>query len=218
MQATALYLGGYQLIPFQRLAETLSELFGCPLSQGTLANFIKRGGGKASEAMVPVREALLEAPVAHGDETGCTLHGRRHWLHVFSTGSLTCFHIDAKRGSQAMERMGLLAGFRGIPLHDFLSAYYRFKNCRHFLCNAHLLRELTYLHEQLPMKKIIITSIVALAAVRISAEELPKPPSGDPALRAYFGFSSIVSHTNPPPGTRYFICTFAKFKRREFVG
>ena len=149
VQAAALYLGGYQLIPFQRLAETFAELFGCPISQGTLANFIKRGGGKAAEAMEPVREALLEAPVAHGDETGCTLHGRRHWLHVFSTASLTCYHIDAKRGGEAMERMGLLARFRGNLIHDFLGAYYRFQNCRHFLCNAHLLRELTYLHEQM---------------------------------------------------------------------
>ena len=149
VQATALYLGGYQLIPYQRLAETFAELLGCPLSPGTLANFVKRGGKKAAEAMVPVREALADARVAHGDETGCTLHGKRHWLHVFSTEMLTCFHIDAKRGGQAMERMGLIPGFRGSLIHDFLSAYYRFENCDHFLCNAHLLRELTYLHEQM---------------------------------------------------------------------
>jgi len=30
VQATALYLGGYQLLPFQRLAETFSELFPFP--------------------------------------------------------------------------------------------------------------------------------------------------------------------------------------------
>jgi transposase len=149
VQAAALYLGGYQLIPYQRLAETFAELFNCPLSQGTLANFVKRGGGNAAEAMEPVRDALIQAPVAHGDETGCTLHGKRHWLHVFSTESLTCFHIDTKRGGEAMERMGLLPWFRGSLVHDFLGAYYRFENCDHFLCNAHLLRELTYVHEEM---------------------------------------------------------------------
>jgi len=47
IQATALYLGGYQLIPYQRLAELFTDLFHCPLSQGTLASFVKRGSQKA---------------------------------------------------------------------------------------------------------------------------------------------------------------------------
>ncbi len=149
VQGAALYLGGYQLIPYQRLSETFAELLGCPLSPGTLANFVKRGGKNAAAAMVPVRDALVNAPVAHADETGCTLHGKRHWLHVFCTDSLSCYHIDAKRGGEAMERMGLLPQYRGCLVHDFLSAYYRFTNCDHFLCNSHLLRELTYIHEEM---------------------------------------------------------------------
>jgi transposase len=149
VQAAALYLGGFQLIPYQRLAETFRELFACPLSPGTLANIIKRGGEKAANAMEPIRDALIAAPVAHGDETGCTVFGQRHWLHVFSTHQLTCYHIDPKRGSPAMERMGLIPRFAGILVHDSLSAYYIFEQCRHFLCNAHLLRELTYLHEEM---------------------------------------------------------------------
>jgi len=44
---------------------------------------------------------------------------------------------------------GLLERFRGKLVHDFLSAYYRLTECRHFLCAAHLLRELTYLHEEM---------------------------------------------------------------------
>ena len=149
VQATALYLGGYQLIPYQRLSEIFAELLGCPLSPGTLANFVKRGGKHAAAAMVPVRDALVNAPVAHADETGCTLHGKRHWLHVFSTSSLSCYHIDAKRGGEAMERMGLLPWFHGALVHDFLNAYYLFLTCAHFLCNSHLLRELTYIHEEM---------------------------------------------------------------------
>lgn len=149
VQATALYLGSYQFIPYQRLSETFSELFHCPLSEGTLANIIKRSALKAKTAMKPVREALIKSPVAHADETGCTLHGKRHWLHVMSTDRLTCYHLDAKRGREAMERMGLLPHFRGALIHDCLSAYFTFSECHHFLCNAHSQRELTYLHEEL---------------------------------------------------------------------
>ncbi|MCK5923040.1 MAG: IS66 family transposase, partial [Methylococcales bacterium] len=149
VQATALYLGGYQLLPYQRLAETFSELLNCPLSQGTLANFIKRGGAKATLAMEPIREELIVAEVAHADETGCTLNGKRHWLHVFSTSKLSSFHIDAKRGYEAMVRMGLLPRYRGRLIHDCLGAYFKFKECSHFLCNAHLQRELIYIDEEM---------------------------------------------------------------------
>lgn len=149
VQAAALYLGGYQLLPYGRLSELFTELFHCPLSQGTLANIVKRGSLQAALAMDPIREALLESPVAHVDETGCTLHGKRHWLHVFGTERLTCYYLDAKRGREAMDRMGLLPRYRHLLIHDCLGAYFSYPDCLHGLCNAHLQRELTYLHEQL---------------------------------------------------------------------
>jgi hypothetical protein len=147
--AAALYLGSYQLLPYQRLSELFRELFHCPLSQGTLANIVKHSSQKSTIAMEPIRQALIQSPVAHVDETGCTLHGKRHWLHVMGTDLLTCYHLDAKRGREAMERMNLLPHFKNLLIHDCLGAYFTFTYCRHGLCNAHTERELTYLHEQL---------------------------------------------------------------------
>ena len=77
------------------------------------------------------------------------MHGKRNWLHVFSTAVLTCYHIDAKRGSEAMLRMGLLERFRGALMRDCLGAYNLFTACWHFYCNAHLQRELVYVLEQM---------------------------------------------------------------------
>lgn len=148
VRATALYLGGYQLVPYARLAELFSDLFACPLSCGTLANFVKRGGVAAAGTMDPVREALVGAGVAHADETGCRVEGKLAWLHVFSTPRLTSYHVDGKRGWEGMTRPGLLNKFEGKLVHDFLSGYYKL-TCRHFLCGAHLLRELVYLHEEM---------------------------------------------------------------------
>lgn len=178
VQAIALYLGGYQLLPYQRLTETFSELFNCPLSAGTLANFVKRGGVSAALAMEPVREALVRAEVAHADETGCTVHGKRHWLHVFSTRLLTCLHVDGNRGRKAMQRMGLLERFRGSLIHDCLGAYFAFTLCRHFLCNAHLQRELIYLHEQMdqPWAGKMIDLLLEAKQLR---ESTKSPPGTD---------------------------------------
>lgn len=167
VRATALYLGAYQLVPYQRLSEIFADLFGAPLSVGTLANVVKRDGARATETMKPVREALVKAEVAHADETGCRVKGKRHWLHVFSTAKLTSFHIDAKRGYEGMNRPGLLEGFRGKLIHDFLGSYYRLL-CRHFLCCAHLLRELTYLHEEMdqPWAKDMIELLLEAKKLR----------------------------------------------------
>lgn len=167
VRATALYLGAYQLVPYLRLSEIFADLFHAPLSVGTLANVIKLGGAKAAVTMEPVREALVGADVAHADETGCRVKGKRHWLHVFSTARLTSFHIDAKRGHEGMNRLGLLARFRGKLIHDFLSSYYLLF-CRHFLCAAHLLRELTYLHEEMdqPWAKDMIKLLLKAKKLR----------------------------------------------------
>lgn len=167
VRATALYLGAYQLVPYHRLSEIFADLFAAPLSVGTLANFVKRGGAKAAETMEPIREALVGADVAHADETGCRVKGNRHWLHVFSTAKLTSFHIDAKRGHEGMNRPGLIGRFRGKLIHDFLSSYYRLL-CWHFLCAAHLLRELIYLHEQMdqPWAKDMIELLLEAKKLR----------------------------------------------------
>lgn len=177
LQASALYLGGYQLIPYQRLGELFRDFFNCPLSGGTLANFVKRGGKKARRASVHIGQALKRQPVLHLDETGYRQHGKRHWLHVACTGKLTLYHIDPKRGKDAMLNMGILEGFTGKAAHDFWGAYYYFEDCLHFLCNAHLLRELVYVDEELGQPWAGKMSRVLLEAKKLRERENARAPS-----------------------------------------
>lgn len=216
VRATALYLGGYQMIPYQRLAETFGELFGCPLSQGTLGNIVRSGGRHAAAAMEPVREALRQAPAAHADETGCRVMGKRHWLHVFSTSFLTCFHLDAKRGAQAMVRGGMIPGYCGNLIHDCLGAYGTFENCLHYHCNAHLQREPTYVHEEMKQAWAKDMIDLLLEAKELAAREKSRPPDARRIIgegtvnRIMARYSRIVidglavnpEPPPPPPGTR----------------
>jgi len=216
VRATALYLGGYQMIPYQRLAETFGELFGCPLSQGTLGNIVRSGGRHAAAAMEPVREALRQAPTAHSDETGCRVMGKRHWLHVFSTSFLTCFHLDAKRGAQAMVRGGMIPGYCGNLIHDCLGAYGTFGNCLHYYCNAHLQRELTYVHEEMKQAWAKDMIDLLLEAKELADREKSRPPDarriiGEVAVNRIMarysrividGFAVNPEPPPPPPGTR----------------
>lgn len=149
VRATVLYLNAFQLIPFKRLSDLCADLFNFRPSLGTLVNFVKAGGRDAAIAMEPIREALVDSDIGHADETGCRVDGKRHWLHVLSTTSLTSFHIDKKRGFEGMDRPGLLSRFQGKLVHDFWASYYQLIGCSHFACGAHLQRELTYLQEEM---------------------------------------------------------------------
>jgi len=67
-----------------------------------------------------------------------------------STANLTHYAVHPKRGFEATEEeVGILPAFEGVAMHDGLSAYYRhYERCEHALCNAHHLRELTFVEEE----------------------------------------------------------------------
>jgi len=47
--------------------------------------------------------------------------------------------------------MGILPEFQGVAVHDFWASYLGY-DCDHALCNAHLLRELTFVWEECRQK------------------------------------------------------------------
>ena len=138
--AMVVYLSHYQLLPGDRLAELMKDLFGAELSPASLA---RRGGNSAEsvQGVVDViRELVKSAPVKHMDETGLRIAGRTQWLHVASTARLTFYRVSERRGS-------LLGGVGGIVVHDHWKPYFTMEGVRHALCNAHHLRELQALIE-----------------------------------------------------------------------
>jgi len=85
--------------------------------------------------------------VVHFDETGIRKQEKLHWLHTASTEQLTFYGLHARRGKEAMLDLGILEHYTGCAVHDHWKSYFAF-SCEHALCNAHHLRELTYLAEQ----------------------------------------------------------------------
>ena len=147
LKSVAVYLGDFQLLPFDRLAEIMRDLFACEtFSQGTSANFKADCSGRLAPVEAAIRDLAASAPVAGFDETGVRASGSLHWLHTVSTPVLTWYYAHKRRGRVALDAAGILPTYRGRAIHDCWSPYFEY-DCAHGLCNAHLLRELVFLWE-----------------------------------------------------------------------
>ena len=148
VKSTAVYLKDYRLLPFRRLTEIMSDLFGCKsFSEGTPANITNHCSQQLESVDEFICTQVTSAAVAGFDETGMRAVGSLHWLHTVSTEWLTWYFAHKKRGGEAMDAAGVLPEFNGRAVHDFWDSYLKY-DCEHAFCNAHLLRELIFLWEE----------------------------------------------------------------------
>src|SRR6266436_9160294 len=138
--AFVIYLLHYQLLPENRLAALMADLFGVKVAAATIARMSRTCAERVGNFIETVRDLVAGAPVKHMDETGFRIGGKTQWLHVASTALLTFYRVCARRGS-------LLANVAGIVVHDHWKPYYTMQGVLHALCNAHHLRELKALVE-----------------------------------------------------------------------
>jgi transposase len=143
-----LYIG--QFLSNERTAQALAELFGIPLSSGTVAGITARAAGRLDGFLDRVRDNIAAAEVAGFDETGFRVAGRLHWVHCARTGKYTLFMVHPRRGRQAMEAMGVLSSFAGVAVHDAWAPYDTYASPDHQLCCAHALRELQAVTDAAP--------------------------------------------------------------------
>ena len=147
LTAFVAYLAAYQLIPVKRLTETLIDLLGCPISQGTVINMTQRVSSNLDEFTETVKNLLIHSPVIHNDETGAKKGKEKRWLHVACTPLLTLYGIFSSRGKEAIDALGILPNFLGVVTHDFWGPYLKYP-CKHAYCNAHIIRELTRVDDE----------------------------------------------------------------------
>jgi transposase len=144
----ATYLTTWQLLPLWRTKETFSDIFHLNISEATILTATKQAERNVTKIVEHIKNFIATmAMVAHFDETGLRVAGKLHWLHSVSTTLLTYYAIHAKRGEEAMKEIAILIKFQGIAVHDHWKSYFLY-TCQHALCNAHHLRELTFLIEQ----------------------------------------------------------------------
>src|SRR5450830_1814394 len=146
-QAAMVHLNLNHAVSVQRTAALMKDLFGLSVSQATV---IKAGVTSAAilqPTVDAIGQAAVNVDVLHADETGLRVVKKLHWLHVLATDTLTWMGCHPKRGGEAFDALALLQQFQGVLVHDGWIPY-KALACQHALCNAHHLRELTYLFEE----------------------------------------------------------------------
>jgi transposase len=143
----AVYMSQFQLLPYKRVQDYFRDQMKMPLSSGTLFNFNREGYELLEKFETIVKEKLIHATLLHADETGININKKTYWLHTASNELWTHFYPHEKRGSMAMNAIGILPNFKGTLCHDHWQPYFIYE-CAHSLCNAHHLRELERAYEQ----------------------------------------------------------------------
>jgi len=145
-RALLVYLHHQQLLPVNRINQMMQDLYNAPVCEATILDTSKRTYDDLEPFEAAVKRGLSQSPVMHVDESGARTAGKLHWFHVACTGLLTFYGIHEKRGIEAMDYFNIIPEFNGHLIHDFWKPYLQYE-CVHGLCNAHHLRELTFLFE-----------------------------------------------------------------------
>jgi len=191
VRSVAAYLMGYQLLPYDRCAEAMNDLFNCHVSPGTLATLLKGCAGELVEPMMLIKEGLRKSAVIGVDETNLRVEGRQDWVHVSATDQLTLLVHDLRRGAPAISEIDILPQYQGVAVHDGFSSYDQYRQCRHAQCNAHILRELNYVIETsqpqwaAEMKALLLEIKVAVDNARESGRKKLAPCRKAEFLRKY---------------------------------
>jgi transposase len=150
-QSLLVYLKDGQLLPLNRIGQLCADLYGYEVSAATIESARKECHISLEPFEEQLKETLIDSSLLHGDKSGLRVEGKLHWIHSLSTALFTFYGVHEKRGQEAMDHFGILPLFGGVLVHDFWRPYLAYL-CAHAMCNAHLLRELKFLLEEMNQK------------------------------------------------------------------
>jgi transposase len=147
VKAHSVYMSQFQLLPYNRIQDYFTEQMNLPISSGSIYNFNAEAYNLLEIFDNIAKNKLISAPLIHVDETSAHVDKSTIWLHNASNDLWTYIYPHKKRGTEAMEEIGILPKFQGILCHDHWKPYYTY-DCTHSLCNAHHLRELEWSYKE----------------------------------------------------------------------
>lgn len=143
LRAFVLYLRFGQVIPFERLARLLRDLFGLEISEGALANLLEDSAPAFAAQTSLIKQRLLCSTVLASDETSLHVGKKTVWTWVFHHADSACFVVRPSRGKAVLREF--LGDVRPtVWISDRLGAQMGWASRDHQVCLAHLLRDVQY--------------------------------------------------------------------------
>ena len=198
------YLNAYQMLPYERISETIQDLTSHKISIGTIYNFLNTHYDKLEKFETTLKQSLLREDVLHSDETGVNVKAKLHWIHVVSSSVMTYYMLHQKRGRVAMDDMGIIPNYNGILVHDHWTPYNHYE-CTHSYCNAHILRELNGITEKenVIWSQDMHTLLTNMNIAVYKAKESDKIQLSQPQIQKFIkNYGKIIQSANnyyPPP-------------------
>ncbi len=143
--AMVAYFSVYQYLPYNRMKQLFSDLFGLSLSAGTIDNLLIKASEKARPIYDGIKAQILQSTVIGSDETSCRVKKEKHWIWVWQNLLNTFLIVSKTRGFAAVEQE-FKDGFpNAVIVSDRWAAQLKSVAENHQLCTAHLLRECKFL-------------------------------------------------------------------------
>lgn len=150
LRAVTVYLQFAQFCARWRTAQAVKDLFGVPVSAGTVSAWGQAAAAGLDGFLDRARGLLQAAEVVGFDETSMRVDGANWWVHTASTPQVSLLTVHQRRGTEGADAAGVLPAYTGVAVHDAWAPYDTYTEATHALCGAHLLRELVAVTESSP--------------------------------------------------------------------
>ena len=121
--------------------ELVEELFGVPLSLGSVAQYESHTTAALADAHAQALAAVRESSAKYVDETGWKQAGQGRWLWTAATRDVACFAVQQGRGWNCAQMLLGDNGGSGVVCSDRHHAYSPLHVDRRQICWAHLQRD-----------------------------------------------------------------------------
>jgi transposase len=203
------YLRYHHAVSYQRLKQLMSEVFGVAISEGAIANVLRRVQGQLSVPVAQILARLQRSRLVCSDETGARVQGQNQWEWVFQNEQV-CLHVIRPTGGKAVIDEVMEGHRPQVWVSDLFSSQTANSAQQWQVCLAHQLRDCQYAIEAgddlfAPRMKRLLLQGIALqrrrhtlasstvqqycSRVRGSLREIlnlkPKQPDGQRLLKRY---------------------------------